>query len=60
MIKRLNDETVQVLSKPDVNEKLLNTGLEVVANSPEQMTDAIKAELSRMGKIIRDAGIKAQ
>jgi tripartite-type tricarboxylate transporter receptor subunit TctC len=49
---------VRVLNLPDVKEKFLNAGVEVVASSPEQFAATIKSEIAKIGKVIKDAGIK--
>ena len=59
IIRRLNEESVRALSRADVKEKLANIGAEVVANMPEQAATTIKSEMTRMGKVIKDAGIRA-
>ncbi len=60
LITRLNQEIVRVLGKPDVKEKLFNTGIEVIASSPMQLAATMKSEIVRLGKIIRDAGIREE
>ena len=57
IVSRLNQEMVQVLNRPDVKEKFLSTGVEVIASSPEQSMADMKAEIARMSKVIRNAGI---
>ena len=59
VIKRLNQEMVRVLNRSDVKEKFFNAGSEVVASSPEQFAASVKAEIAMWGKLIREAGIKA-
>jgi tripartite-type tricarboxylate transporter receptor subunit TctC len=59
IIRRLNQEIVRVVNQPEIKDKLLASGSEVVGSSPEQFAAAIKAEMNRMGKIIKDAGIRA-
>jgi tripartite-type tricarboxylate transporter receptor subunit TctC len=59
LIKRLNQEVVKVLNKPDVKESFFNAGVEVVGNTPDQFADHIKTDIAKMGKLIRDAGIRA-
>ena len=59
IIERLNQEIVRAINRPDVKEKFLNTGVEMIGSGPEQFAAAIKSEVSRMGKVIRDAGIRA-
>jgi tripartite-type tricarboxylate transporter receptor subunit TctC len=58
IINRLNQEIVRVISPPEVKERLLNAGEEVVGSGPEQFGAVIKADIARMGKVIKEAGIK--
>ena len=58
IINRLNQEMLRVLAKSDVKEKFINTGSEVVGSTPEELLSAVKSEISRMGKVIKEAGIR--
>jgi len=58
LIRRLNEETVRVLTSPDVKEKLLATGVEVIASSPEGLSKQMKADTLALGKVIRAAKIR--
>jgi tripartite-type tricarboxylate transporter receptor subunit TctC len=60
IIKRLNQEIVQVLNRADVKARHLNAGAEVVGSSPEQCAATIKSEMDRYGKVIKDAGIREE
>ena len=60
IINRLNQEIVRVLNRTDIKERFLSGGSEVVASTPAQLAAAVKADMVRMGKVIRDAGIKAE
>ena len=60
IVDRLNAEIVKAANLPEVRDQLLKQGYDVYASSPEQLTDAIRDGLARMGKIIRDANIKAE
>ncbi len=59
VIKRLNEEIVRVLHQPDIKERLLASGTEGVGSSPEQFAQALKGDLARMSKVIREANIRA-
>jgi len=59
LISRLNSEIGQVLKTVDVRQKLLNTGVEPVGSSPQELAAIMKAEIERMGKVIKAAGITA-
>ena len=50
---------MRVLNKVDVKQKLLNVGIEVIGSSPEELTATMKSEMASVGKVIKDAGIKA-
>ena len=60
VIQRLNEDLVQVLNRADVKEKFLELGIETVGSSPEQLTAAMKSEMTRMSKVIKDAGIREE
>ena len=59
IIKRLNQEIVRALGQPEVKEKLLNSGVEAAASSPEELGTSMKSEYAKVGKLIKDAGITA-
>jgi tripartite-type tricarboxylate transporter receptor subunit TctC len=60
IVSRLNAETVKVLSTPDMRSAIAAQGSEVMSGSPEQFSDYIKSEITRITKIARAAGIKAE
>lgn len=60
IINRLNREIVQFLSRADINDKFLAAGTEVVGSSPRDFAVTIKNDMSKWGKVIRNAGIRAE
>ena len=60
IIRRLNQETVRVLSRADVKEKFVGVGAEVIPSTPEQLGAWVKAERERLGKVIKETGIKVE
>ena len=60
IVEQLNREAVRVLRSPEVKERLFNSGAEVVANSAREFTAYMKADMQKMGKVIKDAGIKSE
>jgi len=60
IVDQLNREIVRVLNSADVKDRFSSSGLEAVGGSPEQFADKIKSEMTRMGKVIKDAGIKEE
>ncbi|MBI4189040.1 MAG: tripartite tricarboxylate transporter substrate binding protein [Betaproteobacteria bacterium] len=59
IINRLNQEIARVLNQAEVKEKFFGIGLEVAPSSPEQFAALIKSEITRISKVIQDAGIRA-
>jgi tripartite-type tricarboxylate transporter receptor subunit TctC len=60
IVNRLNQEIVRVLNSAEVKEKFFNAGTETVGSSPEQLMVTVKSEMVRLGKVIKDAGIRAE
>jgi len=54
-ITRLNGEIVRALNAPDMRERLRADGAEVVAGSPEQLSDFVKSELAKWGTAAKTA-----
>lgn len=59
LVNRLNLESKRALDRPDVKEKFFNAGVETVGSSPQEFTARIRSEMGRLGKVIKDAGIRA-
>ena len=60
LIDRLHQEVVRYLGRAEIKEKFLSTGLETVGDTPAQFAATIKADMARMGKLIKDAGIRGE
>ena len=60
VVQRLNKEIIRVLALPDVKDKFFNSGVETVGTTPEEFASRIRAEMARLGKVIREAGIRAE
>jgi tripartite-type tricarboxylate transporter receptor subunit TctC len=51
---------VDTLGRTDMKERLFKVGLEAVGSSPDELGSFMKTNMSRMGKVIKDAGIRAE
>lgn len=60
VINRLNRDIVRALNSPEVKEKFSNAGVEIVGSTPEEFAAKIKSEVVRIGKVVKDAGIKIE
>jgi len=60
VIAQVNAEVVRISKLPDIRERLTAGGFDVVGGSADEFAALIKANNARLGKVIRDAGIKAE
>jgi tripartite-type tricarboxylate transporter receptor subunit TctC len=59
-IAKLNQAIVQYVNTPAAKDKFADLGVEPVGGTPDQLAATVKAEMARMGKVIRDANIRAE
>jgi tripartite-type tricarboxylate transporter receptor subunit TctC len=60
IIASLHDMIVKSLAAPGVKDKLSAMAYVGIGNSPEECTAFFKAEMDKWGKVIKDAGLKAE
>jgi tripartite-type tricarboxylate transporter receptor subunit TctC len=60
VIERLHQEVARALANPEIKAKLFAGGEEVVGRPPDQFAPAVKSEMARLGKMIKDAGLREQ
>jgi tripartite-type tricarboxylate transporter receptor subunit TctC len=58
IVKRVNKDLVQYLRSPAGTERLFTAGIEVVASTPGELATAMKSEMTRLGKLIKDANLR--
>jgi tripartite-type tricarboxylate transporter receptor subunit TctC len=58
VIERLNREIASVLRRTDIKERFLTAGVETVGSTPQQLTTAMRSEMSTLGRLIVDTGIR--
>jgi tripartite-type tricarboxylate transporter receptor subunit TctC len=56
----LHQEIVKVLAVPQNRDRFFSSGAEIVASTPQQFAAEIKAESTRLEKVFKSAGIKAE
>ena len=60
ILRKLHLETVNALAQPDVRAKFADLGLETIGNSPDEFAAAVKAEIPRWARLIKESGIKPE
>lgn len=59
VIARLHQETVRIVTHPEMREKFAKLGLDVVTDGPDAFARFMHADIAKWAKIIKDTGIKA-
>jgi tripartite-type tricarboxylate transporter receptor subunit TctC len=60
IVRKLNTELIRAAKSPDVVEKVAAQAVEMTTSTPENFAKLLASDIERLGKLIRDAGIKTQ
>jgi tripartite-type tricarboxylate transporter receptor subunit TctC len=60
IVASLHNKIVQVLAMPDIREKLVSMGVEVVGGTPEEFASYLKAEIDKWTSVIQAAAVKIE
>ena len=58
IINRLHADVVKIIKSPDSLERLASVGAFVVANTPEQFAEALRRDVEKWAKVVKEHGIK--
>jgi tripartite-type tricarboxylate transporter receptor subunit TctC len=58
VINRVHDDVVKILAEPQIRDKLLVQGADIVGNTPEQFAEWIRVEIRKWAEVIRVSGAK--
>jgi tripartite-type tricarboxylate transporter receptor subunit TctC len=58
IVQRVNEEVTRALQRPDVRDRFMATGSQVVAGSGSELGARVASETKRMGRVIAQAGIR--
>ncbi|MEK6594159.1 MAG: tripartite tricarboxylate transporter substrate binding protein [Pseudomonadota bacterium] len=59
IIKRLNAEFHKIMKLPETRKQMANRGADPVVSTPEEAAQFIASETERWGKVVREAGARA-
>jgi tripartite-type tricarboxylate transporter receptor subunit TctC len=60
IVERLHAEIGRILKMPDVAKRLGDLGLDLSGMSPAELGAVVRADVPRLGKVVRDSGAKAE
>lgn len=58
IVDQLNAQVVKAMNLPETRERMAAFGAEITTSTPDEFASHIKSEMSKLGKVIRDAHIK--
>jgi tripartite-type tricarboxylate transporter receptor subunit TctC len=60
IVRKLNEEFVKAAQSPEIVRQVAAQAVDMLTSSPEEFAKLLAADINRLGKVIRDAGIKMQ
>ena len=60
IVNRISQATNESVHRAETKEKLFNAGVEPAGSTPQEFSAQIKSEITRLGKVIKDAHIRAE
>ena len=60
VVTRLNAEVLRVTRLPETKERLSALGFALIGSTPQEFTDYIRANIARIGPVVKAAGIKPE
>ena len=58
IIDQVNAAVLKVMALPETRERMAGFGAEITTSSPEEFAAHIRSEMTKLGKVVRDANIK--
>ncbi|MGH6623576.1 MAG: Bug family tripartite tricarboxylate transporter substrate binding protein [Burkholderiaceae bacterium] len=59
IIDRLHTEITKILKSPEIQKRFGELGLDIVLMNPQELAAVIKADVPRLGKIVKESGARA-
>ena len=60
IIAKLNSEMNQILKLPDIQEKSIASGAEIIGGTPEQFAEYLRSEIAKFARVVKEAKITAE
>ena len=60
VMDRLNAEIIRAVRSPEIAERIVQQGLEIVTGTPEEFAAFFRSEVAKFAKVVRAAGIEPQ
>jgi tripartite-type tricarboxylate transporter receptor subunit TctC len=58
IINLLSKEMAAAVNSPEIKQRFASSGVETIGSSPQVLAAAVKSEMARLGKLIKDIGLR--
>ena len=59
IVQRMNAEVAKLLREPQIRDRLVSQGMNIVASSPEELNRFLFPQMNRWAEVVREYGIRA-
>ena len=60
VVEKINKDVVTVLlHQPEVKQKFVSEGAQIIGSTPEELKAYLEAEITRWARVVKEAGIRA-
>jgi tripartite-type tricarboxylate transporter receptor subunit TctC len=60
IVTRLNAEVVKILTAPEMSERLVGQGFEILANTPDAFAAALRNDIAKWGDVVKQANLRLE
>jgi len=60
IVEQINRQLAAIFREPDITKRFNDSGVEVVASTPDEFSRLLKSEVVKWGKVVQDAQIKLE
>ena len=60
IVDQVNRQLAAIFREPDITKRFNDSGVEVVASTPEEFSKLLKSEVAKWGKVVQDANSKIE
>jgi tripartite-type tricarboxylate transporter receptor subunit TctC len=57
VVSQINRQLAAIFREPDITKRFTDSGVQVVASTPEEFSQLLKSEVAKWGKVVQDANI---
>jgi len=60
VVNKLSQDITRVLARPEIRQRFFASGAEAIGSTPQQFGKELRAEMDKWGRLIKEAGLRAE